>query len=126
LVSLGFALLGLGKILESQRYFLEATQLSVKLGGHYPLIGLPGIALLLIEEGEAERAVELYALASRYPFVANSLWWHDAVGRHIEFRVTNWPEDVVEAAMARGRSLDLQQTAVDLFEELPARGWGTP
>jgi hypothetical protein len=33
------------------------------------------IALLLTDQGEQERAVELYALALRYPVVANSRWF---------------------------------------------------
>ena len=36
------------------------------------LFGLVAAARLLADAGENERAVELYALASRYPFVANS------------------------------------------------------
>ena len=36
---------------------------------------LPAIALLLADQGNTERAVELYALASRYPFVATMVYF---------------------------------------------------
>ena len=49
-----------------------------------------GTALLLADGGEHERAVELYAVASGYPFVANL------------------PLGVAETARERGRAQDLR------------------
>jgi hypothetical protein len=40
-----------------------------------------GLSLLCADEGQAERAVELFALASRYGCVANSRWFQDIVGK---------------------------------------------
>ena len=65
-----------------------------------------------------ERAVELYALASRYPFVANSCWFEDVAGRHIASAATALSPDVVDAAKERGRARDLWTTAEDLLAEL--------
>ena len=49
-----------------------------------PLLwALPAMALLLADEGENEHAVELYALASRYPLVAKSRWFADVMGKEI-------------------------------------------
>ena len=57
------------------------------------MVTLAGIALLLADEGQVERAVELYALASRYPFVANSRWFEDVAGSQITAAVAaNLPE----------------------------------
>ena len=50
-----------------------------------PLLwALPATALILASEGEVERAVELYALASRYPLVAKSRWFADVAGNTLE------------------------------------------
>jgi hypothetical protein len=76
------------------------------------------IALLLADRGEAARAVELYALASRYPVVANSRWYEDVVGRHIAAAARALPPDVVAAAEARGRARALEATVRELLAEL--------
>ena len=79
---------------------------------------LPATALLLAGLGERERAVELYALASRYPHVANSCWFRDVFGRHIEAVAATLPPEVAEAARERGRALDLETTVNDLLLDL--------
>jgi len=84
----------------------------------FPIItALPAIALLLADRGEVERAVELYALASRYPRVANSRWFEDVAGNHIAAAAT-LPPKVVAAAQARGRARDLDATVAELLAEL--------
>ena len=65
-----------------------------------------------------EQAVELYALASRYPFVANSRWFEDVAGRHIAAVAATLPPDVVTAAQERGRARDLEATVAELLVEL--------
>jgi hypothetical protein len=62
--------------------------------------------------------VELYALASRYPLVANSRWFEDVAGRHIAAVAASLPPDVVAAAQARGRARDLEATVTELLVEL--------
>ena len=76
------------------------------------------VALLLIDEGETERAIELYALASRYPFVANSRWFEDVAGRHIAAAAAALPLEMVQAARERGRARDLDATVKELAIEL--------
>jgi hypothetical protein len=76
------------------------------------------MALLLADRGETERAVELYALASRYPFVANSAWFEDVAGRHIAAVAARLPPDAVVAAQERGRARDLDATVAELLTEL--------
>ena len=91
-----------------------------------PLIQtLPGIALLFSDQGQVERAVELYALACTQGIVANSKWFADIAGDEIAQAAQGLPVEVVEAAKARGRSLDLWGTAEALLVELEQAGWGT-
>ena len=86
-------------------------------------LALPAVALLLIDADkparcEVEGAVELYALASRYPYVSNSRWFEDVAGRHIAAAAAQLPPDVVVASQERGRARDLGATVEELLVEL--------
>lgn len=85
---------------------------------------LPVMALLLADEGDVERAVELYAAALQSPYIANSRWFEDIAGRHIRELAASLPPDVVAAAEQRGRARDLLATAKALLAELQAAGSG--
>jgi hypothetical protein len=82
------------------------------------MVALAGIALLLADVGQIERAVQLYALASRYPFVANSRWFEDVAGRHLTAAAAALPSAAVTAARQRGSERDLQATVSELLGEL--------
>jgi predicted ATPase len=82
------------------------------------LYALPGVALLLAGEGQVEQAVELYALASRYPFVAHSRWFEDVAGVYIARAASALPPDAVAAAQERGRSRDLWAAVEELWNEM--------
>jgi hypothetical protein len=100
-------------------------QVYTETGAFFPLIyGLPAAALLLADRGEVERAVEAYALASRYPFVANSRWFEDVAGQHITAVAATLPPDIVAVAQERGRTRDLQATVAELLAELMASASG--
>jgi hypothetical protein len=71
-----------------------------------------------------ERVVELYALASTYGVVVNSKWFDDIAGNEIAVAAESLPVEVVKAAKARGRELDLWETAGKLLVELEEMGWG--
>ena len=79
---------------------------------------LAPVAFLLADRGEVERAVELYALASRHPNVACSRWFGDMVGRHIAAAAAALPFGAVVAAQERGRAGDLYAMAAELLTEL--------
>jgi predicted ATPase/DNA-binding SARP family transcriptional activator len=116
---LGVAARGLGNMSEAQQRLYEALQTITETRAFMPLmVVMPGITLLLADQGEKQRAVELYALASRYPFVANSRWFEDVVGRHIAAVAATLPPDVVAVAQARGQARDLEATVGELLVEL--------
>jgi tetratricopeptide (TPR) repeat protein len=119
LASLGYAARGMGASDEARRCLHECLQLGRKKGATLPILhALPAAALLLADRGETERAVELYALASRHPVVANSRWFEDVAGRHIAAVAAALPSDAVAAAQERGRARDLEATVVELLTEL--------
>jgi predicted ATPase/DNA-binding SARP family transcriptional activator len=86
------------------------------------LQSLPAMALLLLDSGAPERAVELYALASRYPYVAHSRWFEDVAGREITAIAETLPPEVVAAAQERGRTRDLWATVEELLDEVAENG----
>jgi hypothetical protein len=105
----------------SRAHLWEALQTAAQVGCFTALLSaLPSIALLLAGQGDAERAVEIYALASRYPFVVNSQWFEDVVGKQIAAVAATLHPDVVAAAQERGRARDLKETLAELLAELEA------
>jgi hypothetical protein len=71
----------------------------------------------LADQGEKEQTGELYALASRYPRVANLRWFEDFAGRHIAAIAATLPPDVIKAAQERGQARDLEATVEELLAE---------
>ena len=96
LISLGYAVLGAGKVAQARTCLAEALRKTIDV--RYTRSGINAIALaarILGEQGEVEKAVEQYALASRYPVVANSKWYEDVVGKHIAAAAQALPSEVV-------------------------------
>jgi tetratricopeptide (TPR) repeat protein len=97
----------------------QALRYAVETKAWHPVVtSLAALALLLADQGDAERAVELYALASSHPYVANSRWFEDIAGKEIAAVAATLPPDVVAAAQERGRARDLWDTAAELLQEL--------
>jgi tetratricopeptide (TPR) repeat protein len=119
LADLGYAARGLDQLRQARRHLYEALRMAAENRIFIPLItALPAVALLLADQGEEERAVELYALAWRHGHVANSRWFEDVVGQHIAAIAATLPPDVVTAAQGRGKARDLWATAEELLTEL--------
>jgi hypothetical protein len=122
----GLAARGLKKDQQAQDYFYQALKGAVKLEHFFSFIHiLPGIALLFADQGKVERAVEFYALACNYGIVANSKWFADIAGHEITQAAEKLPVAIAKTARARGRSLDLWETAKELLLELEEMGWAS-
>jgi hypothetical protein len=108
-----------GKREEMRQHVCEMLESAIREGRFQSLmLALPVTALYLAVRAQVERAVELYALASRYPYVANSRWFEDVAGREIDALTATLPQEVVAAARERGRARDLEATAAELLAEL--------
>lgn len=119
LTTLGHAERGLGRTDRAWECLVEALRIASGIGSLPPLLfSLCLMALLLADEGEGERAIELYALASRYPYVDNSRFRKDITGKHIVAFAATLAPDVVATAQARGRARDLEATMAELLMEL--------
>ena len=105
---LGLAAREAGETALARKCVVEALEIGLDLGAFMPVMyGLPVAALLLADQGAVERAVEVYACASRYGFVANSRWFEDVVGQQIRTMTTSLPAESVELAENRGRTTGL-------------------
>jgi hypothetical protein len=116
---LGFVERGQGNLCQAREHLSAGLKIAVELRLDWLRHDwVAAIAVLLAEEGQGERAVELYALASRYPEIANSQWWEDLAGKHITAVADALPPEAVAAAQERGRARDLVATLEELLEEL--------
>ena len=88
----GYAARGLGRVEEAWHYFRLALQTAVDIHAIVPLLfGLPGVALLLADKGEIERAAAVYAPLQAVPMIANSQLHHDLAGKELAERVKAVP-----------------------------------
>ena len=112
----------LGDYHAGREHFRSAlTQLQGKevRGMHILADVLIGCALLLAAAGDLERAVELLALAERYPD-AGGCDRHDRDEEHLrEDLRAELPPDIFQAAWQRGTALPLEDLAAGLLAELP-------
>jgi hypothetical protein len=108
----------LGRASAAESYLTQTLEIGIKTRGYFPILcGLNGAALLYIDQGEGERAVELAALITRFPVAAKSRWFEDVAGREIAVAAEALPTEVVSTAKEQGRARDLWETAEELLED---------
>ena len=109
----------LGRLEESRQAWGVALRGYLSLGYMYGCVwdALSGVALWFAHAGQVERAVELYALCLKDPFVAHSRWHEDVCGRPIAEAARSLPPEVVAAAEERGRQREWLATLNELIAE---------
>jgi tetratricopeptide (TPR) repeat protein len=119
LACLGYVFRALGDARASKDAILEALQIATDIKNYIALMWvLPATALLMIDNDEVVRAVEIIALVKHYPILAKSRWMDDIAGQVVDSAATALAPDVVKTAQARGRTLDLWDSAARLLDEL--------
>jgi DNA-binding SARP family transcriptional activator/predicted ATPase len=119
LASLALVARGLGHLLQAHDYTCEALKLALETASvPTSLFAVSNAALLLVDAGEVERAVELYALVTRHPYFGNSRYREDITGKYIVNAAAALPPQVVATAQERGRARDLDVTVAELLAEL--------
>ncbi len=111
LAALSRAELALGRQDAAWTHALRGVGLLVDRHYFWLLEAMAAAATMLAARGEAERAVEIYALLHRHPYVANSVWFDDMFGQMVAQAAAALPPSVGTAAQARGEALDLWQAA---------------
>jgi len=121
LTFLGYAALGLGDLTQARRYLYRALQMGIEADAFLStVIALSGIAFLLARLDDPEQAVELWALLSRYPLVANALWFRNVVDRPITAAAATLSPEMVAAAKKQASLHDLKETATEMLTTLGA------
>ncbi|HRQ39242.1 MAG TPA: protein kinase [Chloroflexota bacterium] len=122
--------LALGNPAAAQAQVLESLQIGARLKAFLPLsFALPATAVLLawqsrqtdapdVRQQLQEQAVELYALAARYPSVSKSAYLDGITGAHIRQMTADLPADVRQAVQERGQKGDLFTAVPALIEQL--------
>ena len=119
----GHAARRLGQVAQARGYLVDALRMGIAIRSFRAVwIALPAAALLLADQGQAERAMELYALAWSAPHIAHSSWYEEGPGRELAAVAAALPPEVRDAAQARGRARDLWATAQELLDELQEEG----
>jgi predicted ATPase/DNA-binding SARP family transcriptional activator/tetratricopeptide (TPR) repeat protein len=80
-------------------------------------VSLLAAALIFLDWGEVERALEFYTMASRFSRLAKSALYEAAAGREVAARAAGLPEEVAAAARARGQARDFKSTVEWLLDE---------
>ena len=112
----GWAALGLGNLSQARSYFQAKLQMMVKHDAKPAgLDALVGIAYLQAQAGQLERALELLALVQHHP--ASNYELKKKAGKLWDELAAEVSPEVVAEAEARGRLLDLGETAEGLLAE---------
>jgi tetratricopeptide (TPR) repeat protein len=120
---LGLAAWQAGDLALARRSVVEALEIGMELGALMPVLySLPVAALLLAEAGAIERAVQVYACATRYPFVANSCWFQDLIAGPMAAAADRLSTESAAAARERGQAQDWRTLAATLPAELQNKG----
>lgn len=82
---------------------------------------LANYARFKAEQGDLERAIDLYALAIRYPYLGNSRYWWDVAGKRIHELTAGILSEAREAAVQHGKTRDLDEA----FDEIRAEILGS-
>jgi predicted ATPase/DNA-binding SARP family transcriptional activator len=117
LAYLSYSLWAQGRLAEMKPLLGEVLHIWQAIGAPHSLMyALVGMALLSVNHGQAERAVELYAMASRLsPCIENCHWFSDIAGRHVEAAAEALSPERIAAAQARGLARDAQATVAELL-----------
>jgi hypothetical protein len=117
----------LGNQTAAQRQLGEALQLTIKIGNIRPAVhGILVAALIRADQGELRQAVELYALASSFPFAGNSRWCHDVAGWYLASVAASMPPDASAVAYAHGQTRDIWVTVQETLSWLDSSQAGEP
>jgi tetratricopeptide (TPR) repeat protein len=76
------------------------------------------LALMVVEAGDMEQAVELYATVTAHPCAGNSKWFEDLFGKPLREMCANLPAETVAAAQARGCGRKLRKVGEDYLKRL--------
>ncbi|MEM7132229.1 MAG: BTAD domain-containing putative transcriptional regulator [Chloroflexota bacterium] len=116
---LGYLALRLGNLDQARTYIRENLTIAIDTQPFLPsLTALSGMALLHLEAGKTEVAVELYTVCLQHRHVANSRWYEEVVGQYIAEAAKTLPPAATGAAQQRGRDRELHSTLQEFLKDM--------
>ncbi|HMR63920.1 MAG TPA: BTAD domain-containing putative transcriptional regulator [Anaerolineae bacterium] len=120
LALLGYAAYRVAEAGHARQFLSDGLHTATQIRAFMPMmLALPALACLFIDQGKLEQAIEIYALAARSPFVANSQWFKDMAGQPVA--AISLPPDVLIAAQERGKTAQLEAVSTALLSSLMKR-----
>jgi DNA-binding CsgD family transcriptional regulator/tetratricopeptide (TPR) repeat protein len=102
-----------------REYLTNVLRSTIEFQSILPFIYcLPIAALIAADDGQSERAIELYSLAKQYGHITNSRWFDEIACKELDSVLASLPPEVASAAEARGRVLDVWETADQLLLDM--------
>jgi hypothetical protein len=117
--SLGIVLLKLNKPDQAKEHIRDGLRKGFEIrSALVQLHALSAAALYLADQGELERGIEIYALASRYPWIKKSRWFQDVIEHLLTTLTAPSPAEIIAAAQQQGRDRKFDETFQELLAEL--------
>jgi len=116
---LGIVSLNLNKPDQAKEHICEGLKIGMQISSAMVhLYTLGAAALYQANQGDLERAIEIYALATRYTWIAKSQWHKDVIETPLSAMTASLSPEIIAAAQQRGRERDLDKTVQELFAEM--------
>jgi predicted ATPase len=102
-----------------RHHLIKASDIIRKHQLHNALLWiLPAMSLNTIHNNQFERAVTIFSLANQLPYVANSQWIKDVVGKKIKEGSANLSPELMQSNKGKTGTLEIWETAVSILDEL--------
>jgi predicted ATPase len=116
----GYADRRLGDPLAATQHIDEALRMGLEIRAEWPLrAGIELWALLLADEGNLSKALELYFFVK--PFVVRGKWQEDLVDLPLRMATAHIAEDQIATAQLRGEARSLLATVEEILTEIESR-----
>ncbi len=117
----GYAARCLGQTEEAWHYFRQVLETGLQIQGIMPLVfALPGVALLLADSGDYQRAAEIHLLLQTLPMVSNSQMRHDLAGAELSMVARQLPPETMALIHERITAADIWEVAGSILAAPPA------
>lgn len=121
---------------ETHQALIDLQTIVYKHRLYYPqLILFKVITAILSEQALTENniqgtcarlAIELAGLSNRYPSASNQMFVKQTIDKPTDELISQVPKELAKKHIAKGRELDVWETAEALLQELTELGWGEP
>jgi hypothetical protein len=116
------ALIGLGQMGAARQLLIEALQIFDKTHSWKSVHAAMTAALLFLEQGETNLALEWWAMARQDAGIASAPYYEDIVGHRMAAAAGNLPAEIAAGAEERSRAHNLATAPAALLADLETLG----